>query len=559
MVKIINLLFYMFSATILFSQTTIKGVVKDAENKEPLAFCSISIINKTNGTITNADGNFEIKTNEDSLYASIFYLGYSNIKLWLKKNTENIIYIKKENFVINEVTINSYTNNKIASIILLLKNKIKNNINEEIEAKLITRTFTLKNDTVPIEINEAIYSADVNTSSVKNLQIKSGKIGFGKTNNTTFYSLNIAKEYLQQIELFKNNGNQTVLTSSEILNSYYNKNDNIPNLETPFLCNTKEDVIKYFDLSYNEIDSTYSKIEYKQKNNLTSGTIIFNQKNSEIIKITIYKTGDENIITSINPTNQITDVNTKIHITFTNFKNVQIIDFVSLDFKIVLKTKNNNYDTISTNFIANLFDFGKPYSVPEYGIERDFNDYEGIIITGNKESLIKNDFILKTETENKIYTSIFENSLQKKIIPTKYISIEEINDSSQIQWQLLNSETKNKFAINSFVYCDYYKTINNTYIFDTKAFVDYFASYFTYKENEDAEKFINGILQISKKHSDILKKTFAEKYGKNYVPYYKIKKELANTYKNIEYEKQKYIKANKEKLTKCPTTSFQAQ
>ena len=65
-----------FSVTV-FAQTTIKGKVQDESNKEPLIGASIIIKNTTIGTVTDYDGEFSLKADQDlPLTLIVSYLGY---------------------------------------------------------------------------------------------------------------------------------------------------------------------------------------------------------------------------------------------------------------------------------------------------------------------------------------------------------------------------------------------------------------------------------------------------------------------------------------------------
>lgn len=65
-----------FSTTV-FAQTTIKGKIQDESNKEPLIGASIIIKNTTIGTVTDYDGEFSLKAEQNlPLTLIVSYLGY---------------------------------------------------------------------------------------------------------------------------------------------------------------------------------------------------------------------------------------------------------------------------------------------------------------------------------------------------------------------------------------------------------------------------------------------------------------------------------------------------
>lgn len=91
------------------SQTVskIKGKIVDEESEDPLPFASMNILNKTSGTLSNSNGEFELKivnpNQNDTLV--FYYLGYETLKKSLTEcNTPNLkISLKKK--VLNLETI----------------------------------------------------------------------------------------------------------------------------------------------------------------------------------------------------------------------------------------------------------------------------------------------------------------------------------------------------------------------------------------------------------------------------------------------------------------------
>ncbi len=97
----------------LFSQNliTIKGIVKDKNSKEILAFANISILQKHIGTVSNEKGKFNFKIPkkyiDDTLIIS--FIGYHNLKLHIKdlKLTNNFksFFIEKSILILEEVNV----------------------------------------------------------------------------------------------------------------------------------------------------------------------------------------------------------------------------------------------------------------------------------------------------------------------------------------------------------------------------------------------------------------------------------------------------------------------
>ena len=79
-----------FSYKISFSQN-IKGIVIDKNTKEPLIGVNV-IINNTNGTTTDINGNFNLIASQDDNKITFKYIGYKTYTTSLSEKTEFLIY-----------------------------------------------------------------------------------------------------------------------------------------------------------------------------------------------------------------------------------------------------------------------------------------------------------------------------------------------------------------------------------------------------------------------------------------------------------------------------------
>lgn len=69
------LLAFAYSAV---AQTTLKGKVVDAENAEPLIGATVSVTGTQTGTVTDMDGNFELRVSSSKFEIEFKYLGYKD-------------------------------------------------------------------------------------------------------------------------------------------------------------------------------------------------------------------------------------------------------------------------------------------------------------------------------------------------------------------------------------------------------------------------------------------------------------------------------------------------
>ncbi|WGH75246.1 carboxypeptidase-like regulatory domain-containing protein [Tenacibaculum tangerinum] len=101
------ILLLLLVSSISFSQIVIKGSVV-SERNEPLEGASVYFNNTTKGTITNAEGKFELKIKEGYYTLVISFLGYATKQLLItpqSKNKNLHITLKEDSSVLNEVVI----------------------------------------------------------------------------------------------------------------------------------------------------------------------------------------------------------------------------------------------------------------------------------------------------------------------------------------------------------------------------------------------------------------------------------------------------------------------
>lgn len=95
---------------------TIKGVIKD-DNGEPLIGAAVQIKGSTIGTITNADGNFELKASVGDVLM-ITYVGFSNKEIVITSLNKQVNVIMIEDTeLLDEVVVVGYGVQKKASVV----------------------------------------------------------------------------------------------------------------------------------------------------------------------------------------------------------------------------------------------------------------------------------------------------------------------------------------------------------------------------------------------------------------------------------------------------------
>ncbi|GHT72711.1 hypothetical protein AGMMS50262_02230 [Bacteroidia bacterium] len=108
-----------FSITMLCAQTgegffTIGGVVKNAKNKKTVEYVNVSAVGTNVGTITNENGEFMLKINNDADVREIELssLGYYNAKYTISKSSEakSVFYLTPRSIELKELEVVSWKN-----------------------------------------------------------------------------------------------------------------------------------------------------------------------------------------------------------------------------------------------------------------------------------------------------------------------------------------------------------------------------------------------------------------------------------------------------------------
>jgi len=114
---------------VLSAQTvTIKGKVLDNKNKKPLAFVNIISEKGNNGTVSDIDGKFTIRLNQDVCCLKLSYIGYEQMDYTIDSSmpVQNILMTPKS-FDLDEVTVFPGVNPAHRIINLVIENRGKNN------------------------------------------------------------------------------------------------------------------------------------------------------------------------------------------------------------------------------------------------------------------------------------------------------------------------------------------------------------------------------------------------------------------------------------------------
>lgn len=143
----------------IISYIKLEGKILDKDSKQSLSFANISIKEKSIGTISNEQGDFNLSISKgfisDTLVFS--YIGYKNTYIPIQQLSlnHNLIYLTPDNYKIKEVVVRAYD---AKEILLEAKEKIKDNYHTDpYQITAFYREMVMKNTNL-VAITEAVMS-----------------------------------------------------------------------------------------------------------------------------------------------------------------------------------------------------------------------------------------------------------------------------------------------------------------------------------------------------------------------------------------------------------------
>lgn len=96
LLRALSFVFILFSINMTYAQTILKGSIKDAKTQESLPGVTVSVKNSTTGTISDADGNYELTLNPGKYTIITSYISYQSMEITdveVKRGTPVILNI----------------------------------------------------------------------------------------------------------------------------------------------------------------------------------------------------------------------------------------------------------------------------------------------------------------------------------------------------------------------------------------------------------------------------------------------------------------------------------
>ena len=104
MKKVLSIVLFLMTTTLIMAQTTVTGPVVEAANNEPLAGVNIIVKGKVIGTITDLNGQFSLTVNsEPPFILQTSFIGFSTKEIEITENeTSGLTITLEESSILGE-------------------------------------------------------------------------------------------------------------------------------------------------------------------------------------------------------------------------------------------------------------------------------------------------------------------------------------------------------------------------------------------------------------------------------------------------------------------------
>ncbi len=384
----------LFISILSFSQQVkISATVKDSQTGEVLPYCNVSAVGTNKGTITNADGVFSIMADPAKDVLEFSYLGYETKTVFASylENDKNV-YLQKNTYELQEVEIHA-GNDYLYKILSNSRKTVKSNYDQNIsksyycvETKVTPLEVIYPNpyyDSVnnvtlvshiyekeeqsekTAEILGCLYNASMSGAKINHFDFRNGRAFMPPPEENYFMTRNSSKAMGQFC--------------------YFEENEIFPTC--PFQYN-KRTMKKTFNLELMGFDGKNYHIKfypYDDNGKKFSGEIWVEKKTLHVLNISLsIKNAEICPLVPIHGFDTIKNFNMDVTYSF-NPENNYLPDHTFFDYDFVYVSRRDTLviedlykkttSRISSNGLIFYYDYNKPFIIPHFTYDYDFNDY----------------------------------------------------------------------------------------------------------------------------------------------------------------------------------------
>lgn len=426
---VIIIIFYLLFPIFSYGQQVkITCTVKDSWTGEVLPYCNVYLQGTGKGTITNADGMFSINVDTTKDMLEISYLGYETKTIFASylKNNKNV-YLQKNSYELQEVEIhadNDYlykilSNSRKIAIDNYIKNISKSYYCVETKVTPLEVIYpslyydSINNVTLvnhiyekqeqhekSAEILECLYNASITGAKINNFAFRNGR-AFIPTPEENYFM---------------------TLSSSQAIGTfcYFEENGIFPSC--PFQYN-KRAMKKIFNLELLGFDGKKYHIKFYPHNNIGesfSGEVWIEKETSQVLKLSL-NIEDAKIcpLAAIHSFDTIKNFCMAVTYSFSPGNNY-LPDYTFFDYDFVYVSRRDTIGVeklykrttskISSNGLVYYYDYNKPFVLPYFTYNYNFNDYMLMSFIPYNEILWNSNDIVQLTRSQKQQIGVAENN-----------------------------------------------------------------------------------------------------------------------------------------------------
>jgi hypothetical protein len=372
------------------SQITVRGKVSDARSHEALAFCNVAVKGQAGGTITNAEGRFQLNLSNDRDSLIFSYLGYQSMTIQataLLSNPE--VFLKPGMVQLQELVIRP-EDDYLYEILDKCRRKMKRDQGSSVSKAYFALETTINFRTA--EFLEAYYNAGIKGIIPEELKLKNGRLGLAVIGS----------------RIFNNWETSIVISKLDLLNENYL----FPAIPLQF---GKRELKKYFRLQPGQSDSSMIHVLFTPDTNAPdafSGDLWISKKSNNLLKIQLKS---ENLKTHPFVSyidDSISNVSMEITQTFIPTGACVSPTLTCFDYSMKYVSGSNNARisdtllpdmarTINTHSVLYFYDYSKPFLLPYFEYDKELGDYIKIAMIPYNEAFWNNNNAVLLSDEQK--------------------------------------------------------------------------------------------------------------------------------------------------------------
>lgn len=385
---ILIVIIYAVVIQVAAAQVVVTAHVVDDANDEPLPFCHVAIAGEPGGTVTNADGAFQldVQSSNDKLVFS--YLGYRSLEMSTQQVLESkIVRLEQTPEMLGELTIYA-DGGYLYELVANCSSKMRASTMTESRAYFQLETSAQDK---PLEMLEAYYNASFESGNLNNLQLKNGRAGLPVFSDRYFFSLDASKAIIL-LDLFSANPSYPANPLHFRKNRMQKKYDLVP------AAVTSDESIVHLRFS--------PKIDQHEH---FKGEMWIDKNSFDLLRIELeIDSASVHPLNTVGVADRIERIDFRISKSFVKEKDDCLPGVTLFDYDIRIYHPRNSYHEeqwiLTTSTVLYPYDFGHGFVLPKFEYQADHSDYRKISFLPYDEQFWqhRDAIVLTTEQEQKL-------------------------------------------------------------------------------------------------------------------------------------------------------------